>query len=149
MVAPLLRDFQITNFFHFGPEFLQFLPRLPWEQLTSLSLTGEFTFSDVRKLLSWCTSLERCHLDHVSGIWSGISSNPIDLPHLKALWIIFSSLDSFQALYMLHMPSLSSLTTNLPLNTSEILEGFTQFMATFQHTLREQNASKPTFRYAP
>lgn len=149
MVAPSLQHFRVTNIPPDDDESLvSFLPSIPWEQLTSLSLDGSFSFSDLSDVLLQCKVLENCQLDTVDRDSPGDIQRSVVLTQLHSLQIKFGMPHLFDALFSLSVPNLSTLTVNVPPNAPGVLEKFSKFMTTLRNTLRHLEITKnsPEFR---
>lgn len=151
MVAPLLQHFHVREIESptDGNSLISFLPSIPWTQLTSLSLDGSFSFSDLSEILLQCKLLESCHLDSVDCDSPGDFQSSVDLPRLKLLQIKFGFPHHFHLLFSLSLPNLSTLIVNVPPNAPGVLKTFSDFMMTLQNTLRhlEITKSSPAFRH--
>lgn len=122
---------------------LQCFPHIPWQQLTSISLSGGLDPTELYEVLSLCHSLEDCNLNGVgdtsklpSGNIHAAPASECNLPRLKDLWITFSLPQYFHNLFLLNIPNLTSLAVTLPPDEPEILERFTWFVGAKAKTLR-------------
>lgn len=148
MVTPSLSSFHATgNLSHPGQHLILYLPRIPWEQLTSLTLNGLFSFPDACYLLVQCTSLEYCKFSTIGDDQLDTALTPIILPRLKSLEILFDTAQLFEDIFSLVMPNLSSLTTNLPPVLD--LGKFRTFSAPFRKTLRRFGTLNYTRYFSP
>lgn len=106
--APFLCNVNITGILDMGS-----LPKLPWEQLTSLHLFGTLAPDEISEILTRCASLQVCELDMVDESEEYPSLyTPASVPmlHLASLRITFCSAESLGWLCILNTPNLSLLT---------------------------------------
>lgn len=137
IIAPSLRAFRGKHLLDVSPgKLLSTLPKLPWEQLTVLSLDGRFRIGDAHEILLQCTSLVHCEFNSILSDSPGLPPNAlVGLPHLKSLWIKIREPSLFYRLFSFSVPNLSCLTISYPSNRSEFLTKFTSFMNMLQNTL--------------
>ncbi|KAF9459622.1 hypothetical protein BDZ94DRAFT_1003543 [Collybia nuda] len=142
--APSLRTFELVGVtmnpfieYH-NPTVLQCLPKIPWEQLTSINLIGSLHFIDVYQILSHSKTLRSCILESVEDhpnrpVPTG--SPIIKLSCLEELRISLSSAETYNKLYLISLPKIISFSATLP-SDPRTLERFTTFLAEKTTTLR-------------
>lgn len=137
--APYLRDLVVNEVASsHGLNIFIFLPQLPLEQLSGLTLDGALTMAHIYEVLPHCPSLERCRLETiVSDSVETHFNAPLNLPRLQLLWIKFRKRRLFDNLFIFNVPNLSSFSISHPPDESRFLETFTKFVGTFRNTLLE------------
>lgn len=134
-MAPSLQHLHVIYYpnFHYD-HLVSVLPKVPWEQLLSLSLSGVVTFDDALDILLQCERLENCslHIEHNTG---RVGGGLVQLRQLTSLQIHCWP-TAFLELPSLILPNLTKLTINMPHDDSQSLEKFAQLMDSFKCTLR-------------
>ncbi|KAF9458622.1 hypothetical protein BDZ94DRAFT_1325394 [Collybia nuda] len=131
ITAPSLQSLRITRIDDLQrPNLLRDLPRFPWNQLTSITLVGSLSISDIYQIVPQCPELRRCVFYNVNKDSPEIPPNKrLHLPHLTELEIEFGHLSFYQRLFDFSAPALSSLAVNLPpITDGEMVHRFVRFI---------------------